>query len=129
VFCWVHYQFQSAKQLLIAPITSQAPAAGDRRGKRHVDSAGCSAAVRDAPDDDRIINADESCWQVYPAALKTWAPTGSQNVQLAVNGNEKNSFTVMAAISTARTTLPLCMRAADKTSVVDVGYHDTAHSE
>jgi hypothetical protein len=78
--------------------------------------------LRDVPDHDRIINADESCWQVYPTALKTWAPTGSQNVQLAVNGNDKDSFTVMAAITAARTKLPLCMRAADKTSVVETSH-------
>jgi 3-hydroxyisobutyrate dehydrogenase-like beta-hydroxyacid dehydrogenase len=56
---------------------------------------------------------------VYPAALKTWAPTGSQNVQLAVNGIEKDLFTVMAAVTAARTKLPLCMIAAQRFNETD----------
>jgi hypothetical protein len=52
-----------------------------------------------------------------------------------VNGNKKDSFTVMAAITTARTKLPLCMIAAGKTPLVehshfgDVAYYRTMHSE
>jgi hypothetical protein len=67
--------------------------------------------------------------------LKTWAPIGSQNVQLLVNGYEKDSFIAMAAITAARTKLPLCMRATGKTPLVehshfgDVAYHRTMHSE
>jgi hypothetical protein len=91
--------------------------------------------LSDVNDHSRIINADESCWRVYAGGLKTWAPIGSQNVYLLVNGNEKNSFTMMAAIIAARTKLPLCMIAAGKTPLVehshfgDVAYHRTMHSE
>jgi hypothetical protein len=45
--------------------------------------------LSDVNDHSRIINADESCWRAYPGALKTWAPTGSQNVHFLVNGNER----------------------------------------
>jgi hypothetical protein len=45
--------------------------------------------LSDMNDHSRIINADESCWRVYPRALKTWAPIDSQNLHLLVNGNEK----------------------------------------
>jgi hypothetical protein len=91
--------------------------------------------LSDVNDHSRIINVDESCWRVYPGALKTWAPIGSQNVHLPVKGNEKDSFTVMAAIIVARRKLPLCMIAARKTALVehshfaDVAYHHTMHSE
>jgi hypothetical protein len=51
--------------------------------------------LSDVNDHSRIINADESCWRVYPGALKTWVPIGSQNVHLLVNGNEKDSFNVI----------------------------------
>jgi hypothetical protein len=67
--------------------------------------------------------------------LETWAPIGSQNVHLLVNGSENDSFTVMAAITAAQTKLPLCMTAAGKTPLVehsyfgDVACHRTMHSE
>jgi hypothetical protein len=74
--------------------------------------------LSDVNDHSRIINAKESCWRVYPGALKTWAPIGSQNVHLLVSGNEKDSLTVMAAITAARRKLPLCMIVAGKTPLV-----------
>jgi hypothetical protein len=91
--------------------------------------------LRDGPDHERIISVDESCQQLSPGALKTWAKTSSQNVQLAVNGNEKDSFTVVAAVTAARTKLPLFITAAGKTEMVegshfgDVGQHRTTHSD
>jgi hypothetical protein len=33
--------------------------------------------LSDVNDHSRTINADESCWRVYPGALKTWASIGS----------------------------------------------------
>jgi hypothetical protein len=45
----------------------------------------------------RIINVDESCWRVHPDGLRTWAPTGAQNIRLFLEWNEKESFTVVAA--------------------------------
>jgi hypothetical protein len=91
--------------------------------------------LHDVPDHARIINMDESCWRVFPGALQTWAPTGSQNVSVAISGSEKESFTVIAAITAARTKLPLCLIATGKTAVVeeshfgDIGYHHADHSE
>jgi hypothetical protein len=73
-------------------------------------------------------------WRVYPHALQTWAPTGAQNISLAVDGNEKDSFTVVAAITAAGTKLPLFLIAPGKTGRVeqshfaDVAHHQTAHS-
>lgn len=93
------------------------------------------ALLRDVPDHPRIINVDESCWRVYPSVLQTWAPTGSQNVSVGINGSQKNSFTVIAAITAARTKLPLCLIATGKTAMVeeshfgDIGYHHADHSE
>ena len=31
---------------------------------------------------DRILNCDETSWQIFPNSLKTWAETGSQNIQI-----------------------------------------------
>jgi hypothetical protein len=70
--------------------------------------------LRDVPDHHNIVNVDDSCWRVYPHALQTWAPTGAQNISLAVDGNEKDSFTVAAAIMAASTKLPLFLIAAGK---------------
>jgi hypothetical protein len=91
--------------------------------------------LREVSDHIRIINVDESCWRVYPDALRTWERTGSQNVSLSVQGNEKDSFTVVAAIPPARTKLPLWMITEGRTERVqishfgNVGYHQTYHSE
>jgi hypothetical protein len=91
--------------------------------------------LRDVPDHTRIINVDESCWRVYPDALRTWAARASQNVSVCVNGNEKDSFTVVAAITAVRTKLPLWMIATRRTERLessnfgDVGYHLTTHSQ
>jgi hypothetical protein len=75
-----------------------------------------------------------NCVSVYPHALQTWAPTGAQNISPAVDGNEKDSFTVVAAITAARTKLPLFLIAAEKTDRMDqshfghVAHHQTARS-
>jgi hypothetical protein len=82
-----------------------------------------------------IINAGESCWRVPADGLQTWAPTGAQNVHFDVVGDEKESFTVVAAVTAARTKLPLSLIAASKTAVVekshfgDIGDRRTDHSE
>jgi hypothetical protein len=91
--------------------------------------------LREVSDHTRIINVDESCWWVFPGALQTWAPTGSQNMRVAISGSEKESVTVIAAITAARTKLPLCLIATGKTAIVeashfgDIGYHHADHSE
>jgi hypothetical protein len=45
----------------------------------------------------RIVNVDESCWRVHSYGLPTWTPTGAQNIRLCLEGNETESFTVVAA--------------------------------
>jgi hypothetical protein len=85
--------------------------------------------LRDIPNHQRIINMDESCWRVHPDSLQPWAPTGSQNIQSFCNRDEKDSFTVIAAITAARTKMLLTLIATDKTHIVeenhfgDIGYH------
>jgi hypothetical protein len=91
--------------------------------------------LRDLPDHHRIVNVDQSCWRLYLHALQTWAPTGAQNILLAVDGKEKDSLTVVAAITAAHTKFPLFLIAAGKTDRVeqfhlgDVAHHQTAHSQ
>jgi hypothetical protein len=91
--------------------------------------------LRDVPNHRRIINVDESCWRVHPDGLQTWEPTESQNIQTFCNGDEKYSFTVITAITAARTKLALALIATGKTNIVennhfsDIGYHLTNHSE
>jgi hypothetical protein len=43
----------------------------------------------DVPNHERIVNMDESCWRVHTDGLRTWDPTGRQNVRLLIDGNEK----------------------------------------
>jgi hypothetical protein len=46
---------------------------------------------------------------VYADPLRIWATTGSQNISLSLNANEKDSFTIVAAITAACTKFPFWM--------------------
>ena len=84
---------------------------------------------------DRILNCDETSWQISPNSLKTWAETGSQNIQIHVNGNPKDSITVLATITADGTKCPLFIVAKGKTErceesqLGDTAYHFRSHSE
>ena len=83
---------------------------------------------------DRILNCDETSWQIFPNFLKTWAETGSQNIQIRVNGNPKDSITVLATIAPNGTKCPLFIIAKGKTNrceesqLSDTAYHIRTHS-
>jgi hypothetical protein len=83
---------------------------------------------------DWIVNCDKTCWMVYPNALKTWMPTGSDHVMISIRGNEKQSFTALCSITAARRKLLMVMIAKGKTSRVersqlgDIEPHIAAHS-
>jgi hypothetical protein len=70
--------------------------------------------LREQPQD-RILNCDETCCQVYPNGLKIWAVKGSSDVSLKFRGNKKDRLTVVATVLAARTKLPLMLRASGKT--------------
>jgi hypothetical protein len=84
---------------------------------------------------DLIVNCDETCWKVYPDALKTWMLTGSDHVTISIRGNEKQAFTAFCSIRAVRQKLPMVMIAKGKTSRVqqsqlgDIGLHIAAHSK
>jgi hypothetical protein len=75
--------------------------------------------MKTVPSPDRNVNCDETCWKVYPDGLKTWMPTGSDHVTISIGGNEKQSFTALCSITTARRKLPMVMIAKGKTSRVE----------
>lgn len=83
---------------------------------------------------DRIVNCDETSWQLFPNGILTWADTGSDNIQTKVNGNTKDSITVMGTITAANTKLPLHMIAKGSTERAeisqfgDISYHKSTHS-
>jgi hypothetical protein len=89
----------------------------------------------DVTDHNCIINVDESSWRVHPTGLRTWAHRGAQNVSLRIGGGEKDAFTVVAAITAARTKLPVSLIATGRTDSAeeahfgDAAYHRTDHSE
>jgi hypothetical protein len=64
---------------------------------------------------ERVLNCDETTWRLYPTGMKTWTETGTQNVQTHIDGNEKDSLTVMVTVTTVRTKLPLVLIASGKT--------------
>jgi len=83
---------------------------------------------------DRILNCDETSWQVFPNRIKTWAKTGSQNVQIRVNGNVKESITALATVAADGTKCPLYLIAqgdtdrCEKSQLGDTAHHFTNHS-
>lgn len=83
---------------------------------------------------DRILNCDETSWQVLPNTMKTWAETGFENVQIRVNGNKKECVTALATIAADGTKCPLFLIAKGKTArceesqLGDTAYHFRTHS-
>ena len=83
---------------------------------------------------DHILNCDETSWQVFPNRLKTWAQKGSQNVQIHVNGNVKESITALATVAADGTKCPLYLIAqgdsdkCEKSQLGDTAHHFTNHS-
>jgi hypothetical protein len=68
--------------------------------------------------------------------MKARAETATQNVQTHIDGNEKQSFPVVATVAAARTKLPIVMIASGITERCEVGQlgkdtadHWTDHSE
>jgi hypothetical protein len=39
---------------------------------------------------ERIINADETSWRVYPTGLRTWSERGADAVAIGIAGNAKD---------------------------------------
>lgn len=84
---------------------------------------------------DKILNCDETSWRVYPKSIKTWAEKGAQNIQFHINGDEKESITVLATITSIGTKCPLFVIAKGKTKqceesqLGDTAYHYKTHSE
>lgn len=84
---------------------------------------------------DHIVNCDETSWKSYPGDIRTWAPTGSRDVCVRIDGDEKQCLTVLATIAADGTKRPLMFIAEGKTSAVldsqlgDVGVHYRTHTE
>ena len=70
--------------------------------------------IRTIPRGD-ILNADETCWILNANGFYTWAPRGCENVQTWIDGNEKQSYTVMATVASDGTALPLQIIVKGKT--------------
>jgi hypothetical protein len=68
---------------------------------------------------DLVVNCDETAWRVTPSGLVTWAPTGQDGVSIRVNGNEKDSLTVLASVTAGSRQLSLFAIAKGKTTRVE----------
>ena len=85
-------------------------------------------------DHSRIINADETSWRCFPGGILTWSEIGSDNVKIYLNGNPKQSITVMAGIKADGTKLPLYIITKGKTeksqkNLGDISYHKSGRSK
>jgi hypothetical protein len=67
-------------------------------------------------DNDKVVNADETCWRIINGKLgKTVAVTGANSVKIAAEFSEKTSVTAMAAITASGRKLPLWIICKGKT--------------
>jgi hypothetical protein len=64
---------------------------------------------------DMVVNCDETAWRLLPSGLLTWAPVGADGVTVRLNGNEKDSITVLASVTAGGDKLPLFAIAKGKT--------------
>jgi hypothetical protein len=85
-------------------------------------------------DPSRILNVDETAWRLYPTHILTWAEKGAESVPLVVNGDVRQSITVLATITADYRKLPLMILASGKTERVersqlgDIGANISGHS-
>jgi hypothetical protein len=63
----------------------------------------------------RYLNADETCSILNANGFYTWAPRGCENVQKWIDGNEKESYPVMATVASDGWALPLQLTVRGKT--------------
>jgi hypothetical protein len=68
---------------------------------------------------DLLVNCHETAWRAVPTGLVSWAPTGQDGVSIRVNGNEKDSLTVLASVTAGSGKLPLFAIAKGKTTRVE----------
>jgi hypothetical protein len=84
---------------------------------------------------DRILNADETSWKLFPNIISTWAKKGAKTVNLRIQGNQKDCITVMGTVTASLRKLPLVILAKGKSCTVEVtqlgdtGENYTDHSE
>jgi hypothetical protein len=66
-----------------------------------------------------VVNCDETAWRILPCGLLTWAPVGADGVTVRIDGNEKDSVTVLASVTASGEKLPLFAIAKGKTTRVE----------
>jgi hypothetical protein len=77
--------------------------------------------VFDSVPSDHISNPDETSWRLYSNGIVIWAPTGTNAAQIAINCDEKDYFTALAAVSAAGQKFPICLIAKRKRTRCDHG--------
>jgi hypothetical protein len=76
-------------------------------------------ALCQTQDNDVILNCDETAWKLFPNGILTWWDKGCDGVSLYVQGDEKDSMTVLSTISASGNKWPLCFVAKGKTDKVE----------
>lgn len=83
---------------------------------------------------DRVLNGNETGWKIAPNNLHTWAESGSDNIQVKCQDDDKKSLTVMATVSASGTRLPLFViskgatERSERSQIGDIYPHFTSHS-
>jgi hypothetical protein len=70
---------------------------------------------------DLVVNCDETAWRILPTGLLTWAPVGADGVTVRLDGNEKDSVTVLASVTASGKKLPLFAIAKGNTKRAERG--------
>ena len=82
----------------------------------------------------RIVNCDETAYNLYPKGLLTWAIRGEDNVKSFIDGNDKENITVLASITADGKKLPLMFIAkgitvrSENSQINDIGSHWKTHT-
>ena len=82
----------------------------------------------------RILNADETGWRLFPKGVLSWGETGVDNMSRNGDINDKSQVTVLATITADNQKLPLLFVAQGQTArcedsqIGDVSYHWKTHS-
>jgi hypothetical protein len=76
------------------------------------------ANLLNSMDPDRILNADQTNWLLFPRGLWRRALKGATSVPIHINGDEKESRSVIATVTASGVKLPLQILAHGKTDDV-----------
>lgn len=94
----------------------------DQNGKSKIDAfieKVRNVIIESADNDEPVVNADETGWQILPPKMKTWARTNSTNIIINVKDNERAHISAMCSITADLKKLPIFFIAKGNTAACE----------